>query len=64
MQASGFLSVPSGRMLAPALLPLAVEAAWRLRNWPLLSDLVLQCEVEVSPACNLTVLLRYHINIL
>lgn len=41
------LSVPGGRSAAPAVLPLAVEAAWRLHAWPLLSDLLLQCDAEV-----------------
>lgn len=36
------LSVPSKRHLAPLLLPVAVEASWRLQRWPLLHDLLQQ----------------------
>ena len=36
------LSVASKHHLAPLLLPVAVEAAWRLQRWPLLQDLLHQ----------------------
>lgn len=48
VQASGMLSVPSKHHLAPLLLPVAVEASWRLQRWPLLHDLLLQ----VSENCH------------
>jgi hypothetical protein len=53
-QASGMLSAPGGGRAAPAALPLAVEAAWRLRSWPLLSDLLAQCDAEVGLKLNHT----------
>ena len=34
------LGVESKQHLAPLLLPVAVEAAWRLQRWPLLQDLL------------------------
>lgn len=36
------LGVASKQHLAPLLLPVAVEAAWRLQRWPLLQDLLHQ----------------------
>ncbi|CAM9563001.1 unnamed protein product, partial [Phaeothamnion confervicola] len=55
-QASGMMSMHWKRHLAPALLPLAVEAAWQLERWPLLTDLIRQCDDErVQPMSPLAV---------
>lgn len=48
VQASGMLSVPSKHHLAPMLLPVAVEASWRLQRWPLLQDLLDQVSERAS----------------
>ncbi|CAN0248862.1 unnamed protein product, partial [Ectocarpus sp. 8 AP-2014] len=42
------LSVPSKHHLAPLLLPVAVEASWRLQRWPLLQDLLHQNKAGVD----------------
>ncbi|CAM9291538.1 unnamed protein product [Discosporangium mesarthrocarpum] len=42
-QASGMLNVMSKQHLSSLLLPVAVEASWRLQRWPLLKDLLQQC---------------------
>lgn len=42
------LSVPSKHHLAPLLLPVAVEASWRLQRWPLLQDLLQRVSERAS----------------
>jgi tetratricopeptide (TPR) repeat protein len=45
-QAGGILA--SSSSLGPLLLPLAVDAAWRLQRWPLAEELLRKCDTEVK----------------